>query len=70
MQTYVLNELQWLSMCASGKQSNRLADIASLRPSLTYQKIVIICECGVLLRQHSIATDTNNHSELQTRNQE
>ena len=41
VQTYVLNELQWLSMCVSGKQSNRLTDIASLRPSLTYQKIVV-----------------------------
>ena len=42
MQTYVLNELQWLSICASGKQSDRLTDMASDRPALTYQRIIII----------------------------
>ena len=42
MQTYVLNELQWLSICASGKQSDRLTDMASDRPALTYQRFIII----------------------------
>ena len=42
MQTYVLNELQWLSICVSGKQSDRLTDIASDRHALTYQRINFI----------------------------
>ena len=42
MQTYVLNELQWLRICVSGKQSDRLTDMASDRPALTYQRIIII----------------------------
>ena len=35
-QTYVLNELQWLSICAIGKMSNRFIDIASEMPALIY----------------------------------
>ena len=42
MQTHVLNELQWLSICVSSKQSDRLTDIASDRHALTYQRINFI----------------------------
>ena len=42
MQTYVLNKLQWLSISASGKLSDRLRDMASEMPALIYQRIVII----------------------------
>ena len=43
-QIYILNELQWLGICASGNQSDRLLDIVSDRPALTYLKIIIIYE--------------------------
>ena len=35
MQIYMLNELQWFVICATGKQSNRLTDLASYKPALT-----------------------------------
>ena len=38
MQTYVLNELKWLIICASGKLSDKLTDMTFDRPALTYQK--------------------------------
>ena len=40
-QTYVLNVLQWLSICATGKLSNRLTDIASDRSALIYSWVII-----------------------------
>ena len=42
MLTYVLNELQWLNIYASGKLSDRLTAITSERLTLTYQRIFII----------------------------
>ena len=42
MQTYMLTELQWLSICASGNLRDRLTDIASDRPALPYKKFIII----------------------------
>ena len=38
----MLDELQWLSICASGKLSDRLTAITSERLTLTYQRIFII----------------------------
>ena len=46
--------MQWLSIYASGKLSDRLTDIASKRPALTYQKIIIIHKILKLFREAKI----------------
>ena len=39
-QTHVFNELQLFSICSFGKLSDRLSDMTSKKPALTYQRII------------------------------
>ena len=43
--------MQWLNIYAAGKLSDRLTDIASKKPALTYQKIIIIHKILKLFRK-------------------